>query len=472
MKTFKIKTETLAQRNTWLDEAGNLVVRPALRSVATPTSGYQFEAAFSLQSPNTGEFSHYLFERSTTTNVVQVRVTDEELQDRFTYVIGVVPDSELVVSYATILDPANASLELLINSPQFTPLYGVIGGGLEAAESQDSVNPNTTALDDIPRGICIGMDGRAIIAKGRNLYVSDAKAPRTFVGVNASGLNGVIYGLHQLPGGNLAVCTDRGVWYLGADNFFSGQVVTQVFEQLSDHQTTDYNRTAVFNGALVGLGQEGLVNVSGDQSELNLSDPLMPISLVDPINLSDYRLGRLYVTDRGPVVSTSQGNCHFDWTRGFWSWWTHSSGIELVGTLTESEGNSLLVTKSRILRALGNSEFSGTVAGTVFGQVPTPPGESRVARYLTTASDSPGNQTTSVRGNTSKAKATPQSGAVAGTAVWGTTTLEQAPLRSRRSDWAIRSDDLSIQLQVDAAGSRIGPAELTCKGVGLRRKTN
>lgn len=467
----------LGHRNCVVGSDGSLQVRPAYTSLLACPDGSEWVFGFSLRDPNTGDYAHYIGERVTSSQVLTLKIYDEQFTQRHSYQIGKVANSRVVATPAVIVSPTTANLEVLITSPHFNSLYGVLGGSVTAASAVASVNPGTTTLD-MPNGIAVGVGGRAIVAKGRVLLVSDARAPRSFTGINASGFDGIIYGLHKLPGGNLAIVTDTQTYYLPADAFFQGQQVAGVFEPLASYGATDYQQTTVSDGRLFGLSRHGIREINNGMQEIGVDDPHMPLRMVQPISQNDYRASRLFADDRGPVIvppGDTRSICEFDIERGFYSWQEVASGYSLnvVGILKEREGNSLLVTGSQVLRAYGNSEWSGgDVWGTVLGSLATAPGESLVARYVTASGDSPGSQRVSVRAGTPLTKTQPQTGAQEGTSTWGSATLETQAIRSRRTDWAVRSDSITVEAQQQHPGTHIGKIEVVTRGIGKRRRTN
>lgn len=464
----------VAFRNCALNSSNNLVVRPAYRSLKEADEGTEYVFGFSLKTPNTGEMTHYVGVRNITTNVITLHLFDEQLQSKTSLEIGVVADRRVIANAAVIVSPQTSSLEILITSPQFNALYGLLGGGITAAQKVASINPDTTAID-IPRGLCIGIDGRALIADGRQLFISDAKKPRTFTFINASGLDGQIYGLHALPQGNLAIVTDKQTYLLPSDAFFTGQQVLGIFQPLADYRATDYLQTAVVDGHLFGLSRYGIRDITNDLAELSVDDPVLPRRLVEPLPENDFRGWKMFEGERGPVICQDYGRhvCDFDVERGFFNWHEVADGYEMnvVGTLTEKEGHNLIITPEHILRQFGNTEFTGQdVWGTFMGKLETPPTFSYVIREVTTASDSLGSQKVSVRGEATKTLATPQIGIVIGINTWGdSTNLETPAFRSRKSNWNVRSDEITVEVSHQYPGSRIYKVELEEKTVGKRR---
>lgn len=469
--SFDIDPFELSHRNCQINVSGDLVVRDAFRSLLSAPSGYEFVAGFSLKSPNTGDTWHYLFERQISTSLVTLKVYDEQLNVIKTLSVGPVSSKRVHVYVASISSPTTANLELLITSPHFNSIYGIVGGGLQIAETVASVNPNTTAVD-VPNGVCVGVNGRIIIGRGRNLFISDAKKPRTYVGVNIGGLHGVIYSIHDLQGGTVGVVTDKGTWILPADAFFSGQTAQAVFQKLSDYSATDYGQTAVVDDRLFGLSENGIREITADSEEYSLAEEIVPRELARPIETTNFRKLRMFADGRGPLISQKDALCQFDLPREFFCWQTVADGydFELVSVLFEADGTPLYVVGSEVLRQIGNTEWTGEkVKGVVFGRVKTKARESLVARHLLVSSDSPGAMSGSIRGEDEMAVATPQEGALFETAVWDGFDLEEKEIVSKRLDFNVRSDDLNVEVSFDYPGTRIGNLTLITKGPGKRR---
>lgn len=469
-----INLDSFSFQNLSLLRSGELAVRPGFReefSVGSLGPDLELVAGFSIPSPATGEVTHYLFARSKNTEHCTLFLLDNEFQTLQEYWVGPVPE-DVVISYAVITDVTVANRELLICSPHFDSLYGIVGGGVTRAVKVESLNPNTSAVE-IPRGICTAFAGRVFIGEGRHLYVSDPLAPRTFVGVNIGALDGAIYSLHTI-GGGLVVVTEGGSYFLPLEVVGSAQIISATFRPYSTFSATGYLQTACVDNSVFGLTEVGVMSLP-DQREVSLNEVRMPRVLSTAVEVVDCRSLKMFSSTRGPLVSNNSSLAIFDLPRDFHSWWATPSRtpIELVGVLTERDGSELLVTRSRILRAWGNTELGDQkVVGVASGRIPTSPQLSPVVREVTSSADGPGKQYVAVR-DALKSSVTPQAYPVIGTDTWTSDRpLQERTMRSRRHLFAVRTDDRTIEVAAEHPGTRLGPIDLKTRGRGRARYTN
>lgn len=478
-----INVRTWARRNVWPLQSGELAVRPGLREVYTAESGRVVVAGFSVRNPFSGDVWHYVVDvASSGAADTKIRIYDEDFQ-----AIQVYDTSADVrpraVTHAVVQD------HIIITSPDFPTVWGVIGSGITTAEKVDSVNTTRTTLD-VPQGLCVSWADRCVIADGSSIFFSDAVTlsvgdPRAFIGDNQVSRPGVIYGLHVGAGGSLVVVASDGVWALPEDAAGAGQVVFGLWQRLTDHQASGFMQSCAVRGRIYGLTRRGyrLIDTQGTD-EVLLDDPVMPRAIVGRIATEDYRAaGRMLASDLGPIVSLDDlDTFHMhDLATGATSWWemlvTGEEG-HVVGVLEENDGDVMLLTEKGGYRLFGNfdgdaTSEDGTVAGVLAGVIPTPPGLSPVLRAVDWASDTQGDIEVSVRGTT-KTKAPPQVGVVEGSSTWnGSDLWETPPLRSRRTRWSVRRDDLAVELSADNCLQRLGDTvDIEFAGPGARRASS
>ena len=168
-----IDLRPFSKRNIWPTASGDLAVRPGLRQILTATallgSARNIVGGFSVPNSYTGEVWHYIFHSSPTGPAdLQLRIVDENgtaWQD-FSLSSDIVPR---VITHAVVEG------EIIIASPDFPTLWGLVGSSVTWATKVASDNPSTTAIN-VPQGICTAWNNRVVIADGRSLFFSDPVA--------------------------------------------------------------------------------------------------------------------------------------------------------------------------------------------------------------------------------------------------------------------------------------------------------
>lgn len=463
---MNLKTASWDLRNAWPLASGEVAVREEFQSLLTPTGTVQ--AAFTVRNPRTDCVWHYLVTAASSAPFeVKVYVYDENFVELEVYDTGAT-GTVRAVSASVVED------ELLISSPDFPTVWGLVGSGLVRATKVSSVNPNTTAVN-VPRGLSVSWAGRAVVSDGETLWFSDALYPRTFVAENAiNPPGGVVYGLHVNSGGALIVCTSTGVYALPEDAAASGQVVIGVWSKLTDYSTTNYNTTASAQGRVYGLTQKGWRVVDDRGSDELLIDEKVQsrIGGTGRNAWNDYRAGRLFGGINGPIVTIGKVMHWSDLATGLKSWVvpydTSAQPFVLRGLLYENNGRELYVTESRVFRQNGSNGDETDVQAQIAGRANLPPETSPVVRHVTVATDAAA--TTLVAVNTStQSIATTANSPVIGTSSWGT-VYSEPELKSVQTDWAVRGDEITFTAQVTKYPNRLPPVlDVVFKGPGRMR---
>jgi hypothetical protein len=428
------------------------------------------KAGFSVKNPATQQTWHYILKAPATTTAT-ITIYDEDFQTIKVVNLGVVnPAME-------VMTPAILDNEIVIGSPSFPQMYGLVGSDLIQSVKVESVNAvNTTAIE-VPRGICIHWAGRIVVSDGRSVYFSDALYPRTYVAENVLvAPGGNIYGMHVSAGGALVLCTSTGVWALPEDASASGQIVLGVWSKLSDFETVDYLSTCVSNGVIYGLSKYGWRAMeSANSKELVLSEQKLSRSNFR-IEAADFRpLARIFGGIHGPIVGLPTPHVHAtDVANGVKSWWTFPASSDVIcGVLYDDDGEEMLLTGSGIMRRCGNQTgYESSVIGMVAGRIPSPPEASPVLRYVTLATD--GESSTTVMVNNVKRTLSAYTGKapLIGTTAWGSGVYREVPMRSRQADFAERGDEVAVEIAVYEHPSRVADAvDLEFKGPGRKRPT-
>lgn len=474
-----IQTKGWDLRNVWPLPSGELAVRPTLLNIADSfaTLNKKYLSGFSVKNPRTDETWHYglaVLDPSVLVLYTFPEWWDWENSNIPIQYKGITTSltnwsdlSKFGLSFAIVED------EMLICSPYFDTLWGLVGNGLRPVEKVASVNPNTTAIN-VPRGLCVSWAGRAVIATPEALYFSDALAPRTFVAENiVNPPGGSIYGLHVNAGGALIVCTSTGVYALPEDAAASGQVVVGIFSKLTDFETIGYDSTCSHKGRVYGLTKRGyrLIDEQGS-NETELDE--MAIGHYDEprIHFDDYRLGRIFSAADSLVVSIAEYINLTDVGAKVRSWWYGFSGevssFALRGVLFEDSGEPIFLFYDGPAWLCGNR--GATVKGSITGNLQLAPNNSPVLRHIEFMSDSYTTYTVHVN-NTSKTKAGFANAPIVGTDTWtGGTKYREAAKRSRQTDWAIRGDDINLNIDVLHYPHKIPlSVDLTFKGPGKKR---
>lgn len=463
-------------------EMQNLVATPTglrtrrgLVSLKTPTSGTQFVAAFSMKNPRTTDTWHYLVEQSTTTNIVTVRCFTEEFFEVWSLPIGAMPANP-VVTWAEV------NRQVMINSPSFsTPLYGLSGGGMQTASmSTPSLNDDTVALDLMP-GHVSQFGDRLVIASGDRAFFNDPGLdPRTFVVENALALPGAVYDVFQGPDRGLYLFTSAGAYTLPQDAIGQGQEVIGFIGHIPGVSTMRPRNACAAAGAVGVLQQDHLLILPSTRVQLfrvGLRRALSDVLDVDDLR----RSGELFPTPKGFLVGFRGARGHFaavDALTQSVSWVTNAeAALNLVGSLTSRDGETLPVTTSNVLaffsRGPTDPYNAAAVAGVASGIIPVAPDDRPVIRRVTVAADNVAeNVVVAVDGDSTTATtSTKTSDNIIGTSTWSaSTTFVSRATRSTRVSMRVRSSAPTLEVKIVGA-DRMVRHEVDVELVGQRRRS-
>jgi len=447
-----------------------LSTRRGLTSLKTPTAGHVYVGGFTLESPNTSEVTHYLFEQATATSLCVMRVFTEEFFELFSHSLGTI-SRDPVITYAVVNN------QLMVNSPSFSsPLYGLVGGGVIPALKVASTNPDTTALD-IPAGLTCAFGDRVVIAQGNVVFFSDpgVSALRTFAARPLS-LQGNVYDMMVGPNGALFFVTSAGIFSLASDALGQGADVVGFISKVPI-ETTHSRNAAFCRGQLVVLQQSGVVFLGSDEV-LDLSPYLGRRHSSLPVEVDDLRLqGEIHATDTGFVVGF-RGRRSFYLSANLvdrsFSFVTGASSFNLVGCLRSREGESLPILSSRVVQSYGSVDFDGaTVTGYASGLVPMPPDDRPVIRRVTISASQVGQACGAVVDGTAKTALVPGASTnLIGASLWSAAVpLSGRQLRTIRHSCDVRSSSPSLELSFAGGARRISSAiDVEVNGQGRARK--
>lgn len=467
------------KRNVGVTPSGELVVRQSFSAIEDFETAGLGAALFchTVKCQTTNENWHYILFQNSSTNVISLRCYDDNLVsvEQFVYATK----SPVRAFSCSILENM-----VLFTSPDLPAVFSIIGGTMVLAEKQESVNPATTAIADIPKGLSVSWAGRVVIASSDGLYFSDALYPLTYVGENViDPPGGVIYGIHVSSGGALVVVTSTGVWALPEDASASGQIVVGIFSKLTDYECTGYNQTAIAFGNVYGLTRKGVRRIDKEGADELFLDEQNISTELERIQFMDYRQqSRITGSKDGIFVFISKYICAIDYGSKLKSWWTRpavNSDYKFAGILQENDGAELFCVTDGILYQCGNNSLNGdtlsdtselVVRASVTGRLPSKPQDSLVVRYVSWQSDTHSDFRTYIKG-TAKTSTPKRNAPVIDTDLWSTVASNEAIMQSRQTDWAVRSDDLSFQLSVDYHPNKV-PQSLYVefKGPGKLRK--
>ena len=481
-------------RNIWTLPGTEYCVRPGFTRVYEPLANEVIIGAKTVRSRKEDKTLNYILIHNTTPDpYTKIVIMDEEFNSLQSLRVGTGPEPRSIFSLAIVWR------ELVLSSPDFPTVAGIIDGGIDVAKKVNSTNVEALEIE-IPRGICIDWQGACVIARGEALFVSENSAPRTYLGTSSATMPGKIYGLHVAPGGGLIVVTSNGTYGFGADAP-QGDELLPIVDKISDYSATGYGQTVTYDGALYGLTRSGIKRIDAVREEIPLSDRVFVRSMDEMIDRPDYREGTLYAGDRGPIVAIRNGQqdaiCMFDAYRGLRSWWTieppfpawvapSSSGeplndFRMVGVLNTREGDTLIVSRDGIYDISSNREGTGggtdsRVYGSFAGRFETPPEASPTVRRITSISDNTGSpQQVALGGVRADAQTTPTNGIVFGIDSWVNAAasdpkkFQTRSLASRRFSFSSRTDDITIELSAKGPKSRIGLGDIVMGGQGKDR---
>lgn len=442
-------------------DGANLRGRRALASLKTPSVNTLFVGGFTLESPNTTEPWHYLFEQSTLTGVATLRVFNEEFFEIFNYPLGVLQKNP-AITYAS------QNMQVMINSPALSvPLYGLVGGGVIAAVKTASALEDTTALD-IPGGhICVFGD-RFAIAQGNDLFFNDPGIdPRTFVDENVVALPGTIYDIFQGQDGTLYIFTSAGAYTLPQDALGQGQEVVGALGKIPGLETTrPRNAIAVGAGAAV-LQRDGVVLVGvGPPVKIDLSpyDGRRYYSHVTEAD--DLRLAaELFATPGGFVVGFRGHRGQFIVfnlaAQSFSYVWGEGSDFNVVGTLRSRDGEALVILEDRVVVAAitGPEDFDGgEVISVAAGRIAFEEADQPVVETVTIAAANQANDVAAYVSGAAREATTPvKNGELTiGTSKWSAIVGNYTGRETRtvRLTPAKRTSDPNMEIVMNGGGGR------------------
>lgn len=478
--TFKIKDNCVA-RNAQLTSGGDFVNRQGYYGLDIFDSSARYLGAFTLQEQGSGESIHYFLIADS--NFLNGKLVS--LKEDLTLIHELTIPSlstQSVLSFANLANPSIASLEMLVGIPDVPMIYGVVGGSTEYATSAPSVNPNTTAISTIPSGLTTAFAGRAVIATSNAILFSDTRSPRTFTGINQSGLPGFVYGLHTLPSGDLIIATTTGFFKMPVEAATQGQSVLGIFDKFSNFAINSYQSSCVYGNQVFALTSKGIVEV-GSSTYLNLGDPILQRGLSKELNLGDYRSSKLFSWSKGIILATDTGACFIDLEENFISWYTSDldTGI-LTGICEDNKGIVLLAFRKMLVVLNSNFDYdvfedeTHPIQFNMSARFDTPPEASPQVRRVT-ASSSSDNVSVAVNGQI-RETTIPLSYPVLNQDVWtadGDGYWTQNTLRSRRFDFVVRTDDITVEVASQPVINRIRlhpDIHIEFKGFGKTRPTN
>ena len=518
-----INTAMWTKRNMWTNSYGDAVVRDGLQRQAHVSllADGNFAGGFSTENPRTGDQLHYVL---ITGNESCVCMLDEEFQVLYKYPLGKGFNPTGPFQGAPL-----ANGQIMMGAPGMPMLWGYTGSGFKVAEKTESSQSIDFSTISVPDGLCVSWQGRVVIAARDALFFSDVLSPRSFLGANSHNAPGLVYFLKVSDFGMLFVGTSEGMYTVAADSVYAGEILQPVFQKISEIPTKTFWQSALTSKGPVTLSSKGLVstaNLNGE--ELMLGDPTMPRSIGEPNHYVDFRGGRIFSTQEGPLVTlTPQSKSFLDNAtggrtilsvrinerQGFFSWWEPSStrptastytfsrftnGFDFRGILEDGDGREFLMTHNMIYAVYGNvdhyisSAIEGTgesrapkngshILGSIYGGVVTPPPSNPVIRYVITASDNVGSyQYISVRGTVkrsaplSKGIPTMDDGIswydIAPSAE--TSKYYEKTMQSIKHNFSERTQNPTIEIAVEGSGFRIGLTDVVAKGPGRERKVD
>jgi hypothetical protein len=444
---------------------GSFRTRRGFVSVKTPTSGTEYVAGFSIESPGTTEPWHYLFEQSTTTGVATLRVFTEEFLEVFSHSFGKIQQRP-VISYAV------ANNQLMINSPSFSaPLYGLPGGGLITAVKTDSINPDTTALD-IPSGHICSFGDRFPIAEGNALFFNDPPSannvdPRSYVAQNVVALPGSIYDILQGPEGALYAFTSAGVYSLPSDALAQGQLVFGALSRIPGLETSRSLNAVSADGAVAVLQKDHVVLLpSGKRIDLARRAGRRYYS--QAIEIEDLRqFGELYARPGGFCIGFRGKRSFFidvDAQTSTVSYMTAGASMPLVGTLRSRDGGALHVFSNRVAvcyqRAKQDAFASTDIDGVLSGRVPMGGNSDPVIERVSLAADNIALTNAVFVSGKAKSSTTPTktTDIIVGTTTWGGENYASKELRTTRHTVGVRTSEASIEVKITGGDRRFLPS--------------
>lgn len=467
----------LKEHHNIIKREGGFQARPAFYKHTDVTSGSVYVWGTSIEAPNTGDVFHYIVQRATSTGIATLYCYTESFRAISSLELGPCPIDAVVTC-------ALSDRQLLFNSPQWAfAVYALVGGGMRRAVATASVNPDTTAIA-IPTGLIAEFSGRFVIAAGTTVYFSDpgVTAKETFVAENALALPAIIYDLFVGPGGMLVMATADGVYALASDSVAGGQIAFGLLQKISPYQCRSWRNVCFAQGRMIALSAGGFTEVTETLTALPLVTYPHKRNYAKAVGVGsagDYRFGQIWATqDLGAVVSLNGNLCSILTDQGLRVVWiTTQNALALRGVLRTRDGKDLYLTDASVLELWGNTEFGGqTFRAVACGSPDVPIEQSTVVRAVHSASDNIAHMQMVYLGGQTGEKTTPapsRAANIVGTSLWGAEArYTQAEMRSRRHDFAFRTDEVSLEIAIDEPTANIGGFAVVTKDVSINRPTN
>ncbi len=468
---------TLKEHHNIIKREGGFQARPAFYKHVTVTSGSKFVWGTSIEAPNTGEVFHYVVERVTSTGIARLVCYTEQFREIAEQTLGPCPIDAVVTC-------ALSDRQLLFNSPQWpAAVYGLVGGGLRLAQAVASVNPDTTAIA-VPTGLVCEFSGRFVVAQGTTVFFSDAgvTAKETFVAENALALPATIFDMFVGPMGMLVMATADGVYALASDSVAGGQIAFGLLQKLSPYQCRSWRNVCFAQGRMIALAAGGFTEITETLTTLPLVTYPHKRNYSKAVGVGsagDYRFGQVWATqDLGAVVSLNGNLCSILTDQGLRvAWMTTQNPIALRGVLRTRDGKDLFLIDDAVLELWGNTEFdSQTFVAVACGSPNVKIEQSTLVRHVHSSADNVAHLQQVYCGGRASEKTTPAASRAAnivGTSTWDVDSkYTQAELRSRRHDFAFRTDEVSLEIAVDEPTANIGGFQIETKDVSINRPTN
>jgi hypothetical protein len=474
---MRVEISKWPNRNLWTLSSGEVSVRPSLNQLLATTASRVLVGSASVQNPRTDQAWHMLVDVDTSDKNPRLRVMDEDFQ-AFQTVTLQSNKRPRVVTACVVVD------QWIVSSPDFPTYWGMAGTGLTRMTQGTSLIDGRTLVDP-PQGICVSWADRCVIVSENLVYFSDPQQPRVFDPANiVNPPGGAVYGVHVSQAGSLILCTTEGVYSLSVDAAASGQIVLGVWQKLTDYSCHDFGTTAHSRGMLFGLTQKGYRRIDREGSdETLLDDPRYGLTSDGtagtpqiPAVFPDYREGKLYGGQHGPIVAIGSLIQVTDLESGLKSWWESrvaANPFKLSGLLTEGNGTELMVLETAVCRPHGTVEITNTndsVVGAYFGRVQLPPDLNPVVRSVDFATDS-ATVRCSLKNVFQSTASVAQNAPIIGTNEWGDSAYSEAFYRSRRFNFSKRTDNIVIQVAVTGSMKRLDSAiDIGFKGPGKTRR--
>lgn len=442
MKT-NVSMRQWERHNVTTDRAGRLVTRKGAVSFRLPTAGTVHVGGFSILVPSSSEIEHYIFEQSTTTSVVTMRVFDEEFVERYSLRLGEM-STWPVFSYAMVNN------QLMINSPSMSaPLYGLPGGGAMPAVKTESDNPDTTALD-IPAGHICAFGDRMPIATGSIVNFNDPGIdPRSYTSVGQVPIPAVIHDIVQGPDGGLYMFTPAGAYVMASDALGQGQSVLGFISLVPEVATSRPGNAASTPFGVVALTDDGCAVLAGGIAKrIAFSTYQGRRRLSKPVDVLDVRqFGRVFPTSTGCVVGFGADRDYFvDVNLDDGGGVSFMSDFNVVGMLRTRDGEDLVLATDAVWSL--HTSGATTLRGVLCGRIQAGPADNPLLRRATVSVANAGDPVTVNCNNVQDSINTTVNGdAVINVDNWGT-PLASLTARSARCTLNVRATEMDVEVSV------------------------